>query len=81
MGMLKKLKLGEKKRNQEMNEKVEEFREEVRKLGKKFDMTIVPIMERYGLSLEIQVLSDRQKEEIDNREIEKGNVEHLSKKI
>ena len=91
MGWLKKVKQAEKNAHKEAEQKVEEFRLKVSQLGREYGMAIVPVMEKYGLALEIQVLQkkDDNVEVLQNMkdgtpsDIEKGHaeIEALSKKM
>ena len=56
MGIKKMLNRSRKNEQKELEEKQEKFRVEVNALGKKYDCAIVPIMTKYGLEVEIQVL-------------------------
>lgn len=78
MGFLKRFHQGQKKEQKETEQKVEEFKKKVGELGREYGMTIIPVITRYGLELEIQVLS---KEDLDKKEIKEGNVGNLSRKI
>lgn len=80
MGFLKKFKQKQKNKEKETNERAEEFKEKIRQLGREYGMAIVPIMTKYGLEIEIQVITEERKEQLE-KEIEKGNSEELTKKL
>ena len=54
--MIKKMHRLDKKQDKELQEKIEKFKQEIAEVGKKFGMTIVPVIEKYGPKLEVQIL-------------------------
>ncbi len=48
-----------KKKGEEIVARIEEFKAEVRKLGRRYGMGIVAVIKKYGPEIEIEVIEDR----------------------
>ena len=81
MGFLKKFNRKQKEQHKIVEKRVEEFRTKVGELGRQYGMVIVPILTKYGLEVEIQVLQDKDPNKKEEATIEKGNLKGLSKGI
>ena len=85
MGLLRRIKLGEKKREKELQERVGEFKQEIGKVCKKFGMNIRPIITKFGIELEIVIVDPNKELSAEphkkDEKIPEGHSEGLAKKI
>lgn len=56
MGFKKRFNLSQRKRDKEAIDRKDRFMEKVRKAGKEENCAIVPIITKYGLEIEVQVV-------------------------